>query len=260
MLREIGPYSSPFMTRHFLSSYSLAVEVSCTVPITTLRCSSLVLLAVGFGSPCESSLVPSLLLVPAGIGGIVPQCFGGWVLSEFVSRRTFHCNHDQLCEKQCPSWCPLLIQETPCIVPICHPAHTSVEYAKLDLLNTLALSLTNSAAAKPFYHPMTPPASKIPFCLNNDSNNNKKYSKVRLIRCCLPQQDAKGLMYPKMSIITQNDENYLSLRAPPWKGASLFHLMLFHRLIRQEVPLETRPMNGHHGPFPCRILNHLRTL
>lgn len=38
----------------------------------TVRSSSLVLLAVGFGSPCELSLVPGLLLVP-GLGGIIPQ-------------------------------------------------------------------------------------------------------------------------------------------------------------------------------------------
>ena len=72
MLSAVGLYSSPMMTRHFLSRCSFAVVSSCTVLMTPLSSSSLVFPAVGFGSPWVLRRVSGLLDIPI-MGGILCQ-------------------------------------------------------------------------------------------------------------------------------------------------------------------------------------------
>ena len=77
MLNAVGLYSSPMITKHFLSRYSLAVCSLCTVLMTPLSSSSLVFPAMGFGLLWELRRVSGCLDIPI-IGGILDQgCFAG---------------------------------------------------------------------------------------------------------------------------------------------------------------------------------------
>ena len=64
ILRFAGLYSSPVMTRYFLSRYSFAVFSSYIVLIVALSSSSCILPAVGFTSFLVLPHVPGFLVVP----------------------------------------------------------------------------------------------------------------------------------------------------------------------------------------------------